>query len=418
MTDIINDPQSGDIVQPPSAKRPAERKRGRNRVRTALALILALLVLLLAVLTMFVVRLSHPIGAPSKGDLTEGMQWVRSIYGWGKGENQQLYGPTDVGVGSNGTIWVNDPQRFQLIAFNPDGSYRTIIHKGPWYMMPQAFEVASNNEIYVADFANNKIRVFKPDNTEVRSWDTSLPIEVAVKGDRVVVGGRDRVSVFDTKGKLILQFGSRGKAPEQVDVVRGVAIGPDGSIYFSDTENHRIKSYSAAGKLKWVYPTEADFARYAAASKLGKKSGKPFQIPAGMTFDNAGRLVLVDPFEFAIMAVDPKNGHVLKRYGDFGATDGKFAYPTSIDYDPVRDWFVVADTANNRVQVVRLTGSGGSPLSGIARAAVGPVWICAIPLILLLLALVIAVMRRRQRRGSAPDADNSTAVESQGEAEL
>lgn len=407
MTDEMTDsPITPDAAGSARPKKQAQGQRRRNRVRTALALVMALLVILLAVLGIFIVRLSRPIGSPGKGDLTEGLTWVRSIYGWGKGENQQLYGPTDVGVGPDGTIWVNDPQRFQLITFNTDGSYKSITHKGPGYMMPQAFDVSPQDDVYIADFLS-KIRVFNSNNSELRSWAASLPTEVAVKGDRVVVGERDRVAVFDLKGTLITQWGTRGKAKDQVDVVRGVAVGDDGSIYISDTENHRLKSYTADGKLKWVYPTDKDFAKWQAESKTGKKTAKPFQIPTGMTFDGAGRLIVVDPFEFAILAVDPKNGHVTKRYGEFGATDGKFAYPTSIDYDPVRDWFVVADTANNRVQIVRLDGSGGSALSGLARASVGPVWICAIPLGLLLLAAIIAVMRRRSRRSDEVKADAS-----------
>ena len=401
MTDETNlTPRAEEAPRP---AKPRAKGRKRSRVRTALAIVLALLVLLLLTLTMFVVKLSKPVGSPGKGELTEGLTWVRSIYGWGKGENQQLYGPTDTGVGPDGTIWVNDPQRFQLIGFNPDGSYKTIIHKGPWYMMPQAFDVSADNEIYVADFKSSKIRVFKPNNTELRSWDASLPIEVAVQGDRVVVGERDKVVVFDKSGKVIVSWGTRGKGKEQVDVVRGVTVGKDGSIYFSDTENHRIKSYTAEGKLKWVYPTDAEFAKWAEEAKAGKKTAKPFQIPAGMTFDGAGRLILVDPFEFAIIAVDPQNGHVLKRWGEYGPEDGKFAYPTSIDYDPARDWFVVADTANNRVQVLRLSGSGGSPLSLLVRASAGPIWICAIPLALLLLALIVAIARRRKRASQTAD---------------
>ncbi len=379
-------------------KRERKARRRSQRLRTALALILALLVLLLLTLSAFVVRLMTPVGTPEKAELSEGMEWVRSMYGWGKRENQQLYGPTDVAIAPDGAIWVNDPQRFQLIGFNPDGSYRALIHKGPGYMMPQAFDISDDNEIYIADFGAQKIRVFTPENEELRSWDSSLPTEVAVQGDRVVVGQRDGVAVYDTKGTLIQSWGSRGKGDDQVDIVRGVAIGPDGSIYISDTQNHRVKAYTANGKPKWTYPTRAQMEKWAKEAAEGKKTEKPFQLPAGMTFDGAGRLVLVDPFEFEIMVLDPETGKVEKTYGEYGEKDGKFGYPTSIAYDRTRDWFAVADTANNRVQIVRIEGSGGGLLSGVARATVGPVWVCAIPLVLLLLALAVASRRRATRR--------------------
>ena len=115
-----------------------------------------------------------------------------------------------------------------------------------------------------------------------------------------------------------------------------------------------------------------------------------------MTVDGSGRVLLVDPCVFAIMAVDPATGELTETWGDFGATDGTFAYPTGIDYDAERDYFVVADTANNRLQILELPGSGGSALSGAKRALDGPVWLCAIPLILLLIAIVLWISKRRR----------------------
>lgn len=411
MTDVSPEAKDQTPTRRTNSAMSGSAKR-RNRWRTVLALVLVLLVLLLITLVAFIARLSTPVGAPKSSDVTSGMQWVRSIYGWGKAESQQLYGPTDVAFGPDGTVWVNDPQRFQLVGFNPDGSYKTIIHKGPGYMMPQAFDVSDENEIYIADFKSLKIRVFSPDNKELRSWDASMPMEVAVDGDRVVVGQRDGVAVYDKKGALILKWGTRGNAKDQYDVVRGTAIGPDGSYYVSDTQNHRLKAFSKSGKLKWVYPTEPQFKEWETAAAKGAKSKKPFQIPAGMAFDAAGRLVLVDPFEFKIMIIDPATGKVVGSYGEYGETDGKFGYPTSIDYDAGRDWYAVADTANNRVQLFRIDGSGGGPLSALARASVGPVWVCGIPLFLLLLAVALMVMRRRQSRNEDTDSSIHTAKDS------
>lgn len=409
MTDKTAPTKNEPSAASSDSARAARQDRRARRTRVALAVILALLVLLLMTLTAFVLKLMTPVGSPESGDLTKGLKWVRSIYGWGKAENQQLAAPSDVAIGPDGTIWANDPQRWQIIGFNPDGSYKALIHKGPGYMMPQALTVSDDNLLYVADFKESRIRVITPGNKELRSWPSTLPMEVAVKDNLVAVGQRDGVTLYDTQGKLITSWGTRGHRENEVDVVRGIAIGPDGSIYVSDTQNHRLKSYTQQGKLNWIYPSDADFKNWAGQAKKGGKPKKPFQIPTGMTFDSAGRLILVDPFEFTIIAVDPKTGKVTKTYGEYGETDGKFAYPTSISFDPARDWFAVADTANNRVQILRITGSGGSPLSGVARASAWPLWVCSIPLILLLIAIGILVARRRAERKEEVGAEDAIA---------
>lgn len=382
-----------------------EREYDRAR-RTRLLLSAGLVVLFILLLTVlaFVARIVTPVGQPDRDELPEGLTWIRSIYSWGTTEDKQLHGPSDVGVGPDGTIWVADATRFQIVGFTPTGSFKALLTQGPGAMFPQSFDVAENGDVYVCDFAHDRIVVLSPDNTVVREWKVQLPMEIAVRGDRVVVGSRGGVAVYDREGNVISYWGQRGSKPDEFDVVRGVAIAPDGTIYVSDTQNKRLKAYTEAGELKWVYPSPEEMERFKQTASLEdtEAADAPFQIPTGMTFDAAGRLLVVDPFEFAIMSIDTEDGHVLARWGEFGERDGYFGYPTSIDYDPARDWFVVADTANDRVQVIRLPGSGDGVAATIRRAWGGPLWACYAPLILIVLAIIIAVTgRRRSRRATS-----------------
>ena len=139
------------------------------------------------------------------------------------------------------------------------------------------------------------------------------------------------------------------------------------------------------------------------ATALGDPGGTPepaapFDLPQDIVFDGAGRLVVVDAFKFKLIVVSPDDGAVLASYGESGERDGFFFYPTGIDYDPVRDWFAVADTRNDRVQIVRLPGSGGSGVAAVRRLLTSPYRYCVPPILLALLALVVAVVSRRRAK--------------------
>jgi hypothetical protein len=126
--------------------------------------------------------------------------------------------------------------------------------------------------------------------------------------------------------------------------------------------------------------------------------------------------VLVDPFKFQIIALDPKTGKMareprtngvgkLAAYGEFGQNDGLFYYPTGIAYDKTRDWFAVADTGNDRIQIVRIPGSGGSSVARVIGGFRLPMLVFLLPLSLLLAAAYAAIARRRMlaRMAAAPE---------------
>lgn len=92
---------------------------------------------------------------------------------------------------------------------------------------------------------------------------------------------------------------------------------------------------------------------------------------------------------------------LLGKFGTVGPEDGKFFYPTNVSYDPQRDWFTVADTQNNRVQIVRLPDSaGGGDVAAAARRALdGPIRACALPMALILaVAVALFAMRAKRKR--------------------
>lgn len=85
----------------------------------------------------------------------------------------------------------------------------------------------------------------------------SWPSGIAIASDLVFVTdtGNHRVQVFRRDGTYVTQFGTMGSGPGQFQRPGGIAAAPDGSIYVSDPDNHRVTRWgyapTAASPASW-----------------------------------------------------------------------------------------------------------------------------------------------------------------------
>lgn len=374
-----------------------------SRTRLVLTSVIAVLVALLIVLVAIFANLLRPAGLPDSAPSKDGMEWVRSLYGFGPAADQQLLSPSSVAIGPNGDIYATDPARSRIMVFRPDGIFERLVHTGAGgigkgqFARPESISVADNGDLYIADSWAKKIIVFDGRGAYLREWPVdNMARGVYVTGGRVYVLDVGHVIVFTTAGQRLGEFGTRGRKAGQIDAYQGI-VARAGRVFIADSFNARLQSFTESGTVVWTRPgalasRSALDTRTAGGdgSGSGSTAGHVWDLPQDMVFDGRGRLIVVDAFTFEIAVVDPKTGRVQASFGEYGREDGQFSYPTSIDYDVRRDWFAVADTRNNRIQIVRIPDSGSDSASRVWRAASSPYRYLAAPALVLLLAILFA----------------------------
>lgn len=381
-------------------------KRGR---RVLVAAIVILVLLLLASM-FFLYQIANPRGV-AQTQQVEGVTWIRSIYGWGS-QASELVSPATVAVdpSGNGEMWIADQANFRIAKFDANGNYADLIigskDGSKTFDYPSSFAVAPDGWMYVAQSSYNNILVFDASGNLTNTIPFPNPSSIDVNDEMLVVGAPEGFVAFGRDGTPIGQIGGqRGPGEDQFDMVNGLVLDSDNNVYVTDTFNNRISKYDEAGDRIWMIKTgpaanEGQDSRGRVGEELSAEFPAMLQAPMGATLDGAGRLIVIDLLDFSIAAFDTETGEFIDKWGEFGPEDGMFAYPADIDYDPAFDWFVVADSGNQRAQVIRLPDSGGDALVEVRRFLSGPIRACCLPLILLVIALVVWVVARRRRRSS------------------
>ncbi len=291
---------------------------------------------------------------------------VFGAQGSGPGEFQAPHG---IAVGPEGFVYVVDAGNHRVQKLTRDGEFVAAWGQyssfeseagapqgfnDPWDVAVAPAAGAAVESIYVADTWNHRIQKLDAEGTLITAWGMFGqyapgdaggasafygPRGVAVGPDGSVYvtdTGNKRVQVFDAEGAFLRQWGGGGVIEGYLDEPVGIAVGPDGSIYVADTWNQRVQVFDAAGNFLRQWPI--------AGWDAGLSEEKPY-----LAVDGQGYVYVTDPGHYRVLVFDSWGTYVLS-FGQYGLDARSFALPLGIAVGP--DGFVyVSDTHGNRVLV-------------------------------------------------------------------
>ena len=205
--------------------------------------------------------------------------------------------------------------------------------------------------IYVADRAANKVKVYAPDGKLSLAIAVAAPTSVAAIGSDIAVASlrsRDLITIYNAQGKYVREFGDMSDLAEHEDFNRFLNIGrlatdPGNHVYYAFTYSPEptVRKYDAYGYSSYqislhtldIYPNAQAQRRNIARIDL---QSSPQPIPAVI---NA---IGVDPqtqevwlaLGDVLMKFD-KNGDRVDRYHTL-TPDGQDLQPTAILVEPNR----------------------------------------------------------------------------------
>lgn len=183
------------------------------------------------------------------------------------------------------------------------------------FNFPRAVAVDSAGKIYVADSGNNRVQVFGPDGAFLRQWGSLC--------------------------KLDTREGCVGGGEGQFNEPWGIAVGKDGSVYVSDTWNHRVQKFTNDGQFVKMWGVFGS-----TGGELGQEN--LFYGPRSLAIGRDGNLYAMDTGNKRVQVFDP-DGAFITQWGGGGVVDGRFDEPVGLGQDADGNWYV-SDTWNRRIQ--------------------------------------------------------------------
>jgi sugar lactone lactonase YvrE len=192
--------------------------------------------------------------------------------------------PVNISSEPDGTKYVADPVRGQIVAFDRNDEYLKA------YGLPGAWRpvdaVAFDDRLYVADAGNGLVKVF------------------------------DKQS-----GAMVKTIGDKGDPSERLDRPTNLAFDREGYLYVTDVGRFQVVKFDRDGHFKATFGKPGD--------NLGH-----FARPKGIALDREGRLYAADA-SFNNVQIFNKDGRLLMFFGGDPDKPGGLLLPAkvAIDYD-------------------------------------------------------------------------------------
>jgi DNA-binding beta-propeller fold protein YncE len=183
----------------------------------------------------------------------------RARYFAPRGEGRLLM-PINISIDTDGTRYVADTGRGQVVIFDKGGNFLGAIGTKD-EMKPCDVAVAANR-LYIADLKGHAVRVYDkaarkllfmiPRDPKATEGKLFSPTNLALdEQGRLLVSdtGGFVVQVYDLEGKYLRLIGQQGLAPGSFARPKGVAVDRDGLAYVVDAATQVVQIFDAEGRL-------------------------------------------------------------------------------------------------------------------------------------------------------------------------
>jgi predicted membrane-bound mannosyltransferase/DNA-binding beta-propeller fold protein YncE len=208
----------------------------------------------------------------------------------------------------------------------------------PVQAAPEVDPYAENTVSLTADL------IVDADTLETTALNAPRGMAFAADGSFFVADSRNnRVVHLSPTGKLLGEWGTFGdglNTPNPMGTFNepwGVAVAPDGTVYVSDTWNHRVQRFTATGKAIGMWGVYGQ-----------GETPDAFWGPRGLAVDKQGHVYVADTGNKRIVVFDA-NGTFITQFGTAGLDPGQFDEPVGVAVAPDGTVYVT-DTWNQRIQ--------------------------------------------------------------------
>jgi DNA-binding beta-propeller fold protein YncE len=269
-----------------------------------------------------------------------------------------------VRVDPQDNVWIVDQMSTQVIKFDPNGRIQMILSRKPEAVtvpnprldpLPAGVPViqpepgrgagaAAGRGAPPAEGAGRAAGPAPLPGAGPTGETFNRPTDVAwdAQGNIYVADGygNARIAKYDRNGKWIRNWGSRGSAQGQFNIVHGVAVDAQGNVYVADEGNKRIQVFDGDGTFK------TQFTNVGTPTALCISRGPQQVLYVAHTGDPDGME------DAAIYKLD-LNGTVLGKFGSAGKEVKQFGLVNSIDCRNPNE-LLVGELSNWRVQKLTL----------------------------------------------------------------